>query len=132
MSKCSYCERPLTLPPSVLFLLEKYPNIDPAFKLDRTIPRCKHCDYIEMKHHAMDAELPPPDYKNPVTEIQKQIDSARSLIAEGVMKEDLQGILSKMRERWAEAVRRREQGIRAAWKEYWGIWGIQEGKIGIY
>jgi hypothetical protein len=131
MSNCAHCIRPLTLPPSVNFLLNNFPDIIPSYTLDRNRPRCKHCDFIAANNKAIDAELPPPEYRNRVTGIEKQIELAKSLIKDGVKKEELEQALPQMKRKWADEIMKRDGRIRDAWKEYWGVWGVEKGQEGI-
>ena len=78
---------------------------------------------------AIDAEIPPPFYTNPVTEIEKRIALTKELIRGGVRKEELKAELSIMRKDWAESLGRRDAGIRKAWEVYWEIWGRDAGPV---
>jgi len=74
----------------------------------------------------MDAELPPPEHKNPVKEIEKDIDRSLELIGAGADSEGLERVLPIMEQKLREAVFKRDQGIRAAWAEFEAIWGSRE------
>ena len=128
---CPSCERALTLPPSISDLLETYPNaITPQYGLNRDIPRCKHCDLIEANKRAMDAELPPPEYKDPVLQIERHMDEARQYILGGVRKQEMMAALARMEDRRREIIVKRDGNIRMVWEEYWGIWGPEASGIG--
>lgn len=78
----------------------------------------------------MDAELPPPDYKNPIAKIEKHMEQARRFIAQGVRKAEMEMALVRMEERRKQVLIERERNIRRAWEEYWGIWGPEKSGIG--
>ena len=131
MSSCPTCERPLILPPSISHLLKEYPDVvTPLYDLNRRIPRCKHCDLLTANKRAMDAELPPPHYKSPVTNIEQDMEEARRFMAQGIRKVEMEASLVRMAARRREVILKREQDIRKAWEEYWGIWGPEESGIG--
>jgi len=132
MSNCAYCTHPLTRPPTIDFLLTAFPNITPLYTLDRSIPRCKHCDIIAAHRRAIDAELPPPTYTNPVTQIEKDIEDAKILIGMGVRRKELEEALPRMKSKWVDAITKRDDRIREAWREYWGIWGLEKGQDGTW
>lgn len=79
---------------------------------------------------AMDAELLPPTYKNPVREIESHIEEAKRLIEEDVRKGEMEAALVRMREKLREVIKVRDRGIKKAWEEYWGIWGPEESGLG--
>ena len=78
----------------------------------------------------MDAELPPPHYKSPVTNIEQDMEEARRFMAQGIRKVEMEASLVRMAARRREVILKREQDIRKAWEEYWGIWGPEESGIG--
>jgi hypothetical protein len=78
----------------------------------------------------MDAELPPPEYKNPIILVEKHMDEARQYIADGVRKEEMEAALVRMQERRRQIICNRDRDIRKAWEEYWGIWGPETRGIG--
>lgn len=127
MAKCPYCSHELTLPPSLPMLFQNHPNTTPDGTLNRSVPRCKHCDLSAANKRAIDAECPPPTYQNPIKKVEQQIEQAKSLIEHGIRKDDLLRILPNMEKKRVELVGERDRGIRRAWDEYWGIWGMEEG-----
>ena len=78
----------------------------------------------------MDAEIPPPEYKNPVTQIERHMEEARRFIAQGIRKGEMEAALVRMAERRREVLVKRDRDVRKAWEEYWGIWGPEESGIG--
>lgn len=78
----------------------------------------------------MDTELPPPECKNPVTQIEKHMEEARRFIADGVRKVGMEKVLVRMEERRAEIILKRDKDIRQVWEKYWGIWGPEASGIG--
>jgi len=128
---CLACQHPLACPPSVAHILSNYrSSVTPQYGLNRHIPRCKHCDFVDANKKAIDAELPPPTYKNPVRDIDRHLERTMLLIEEGIRVEELEAALRRMREKLREAVRTRDSGMRKAWEEYWGIWGPEESGLG--
>ena len=131
MRMCPTCEHALSLPPSINYILTNFSDsVTPFYEFNRRIPRCKHCDLMAANKKAMDAELPPPTYENPVKQIEKHMEEAKRLIEEGIRKEEMEAALVRMRERLREVVKVRDRRIRKAWEEYWGIWGPEESGIG--
>jgi hypothetical protein len=122
MATCATCARVLTLPPTIDYLLTTYPTITPLYAINQQIPRCKHCDHISAYKKIIDAEFPPPHYKNPVREIEEHIRLAQELIADGVQVQRLQGLLQRMWEMLAEKINERNEGTKRACEWFWGIW----------
>ncbi|RDL32620.1 uncharacterized protein BP5553_09076 [Venustampulla echinocandica] len=120
---CDYCRRTLHTPPFISFILDSSPTVIPNYTLDRSIARCKHCDYVAACKQSIDAELLPPAYESPVATIERHIAMAEGLIADGIRSEELRRTLPAMKRRLAEAIRERDQRCEAAWNEFWGIWG---------
>ena len=77
----------------------------------------------------MDAELPPPDYTSPVTQIETHMVEARRFIVDDVRKVEMEAALTRMEQRRKEIILKRDQDIRKVWEEYWGIWGPEESGI---
>lgn len=127
MASCATCARALTLPPTLDYLRTTYPTVVPLYTINRQIPRFQQCDHVSAYKKIMDAELPPPDYKNPVQEVEKNIMRAYELIEEGIQAEQLQAVLPRMWKVRAERIRERDEGIRRACGWFWGIWG----KVGL-
>ncbi|PSS06981.1 hypothetical protein M430DRAFT_31589 [Amorphotheca resinae ATCC 22711] len=126
MTTCATCTRPLTFPPTIHYLLTTYPTITPLYSIHRSLRRCQHCDLVLTYKQAIEAELPPPSYTNPVKEIERSIELAQELILEGVQAEALQNTLPRMRERLAQKTKERDEEVRRAWEWFWGIWGKVE------
>jgi hypothetical protein len=126
---CGHCAETLALPPSVSFLLTHFPHITPNYPLDRTKPRCQHCDLVAAHKRVIDAENPPPTYENPVKTIKGHLDGAVELIAKGERVAELEPLLPYMRRALADATELRDRRADDAWMEYWGIWG--KGKVEI-
>ena len=79
---------------------------------------------------AMDAELLPPTYENPMRQIENHIEEAKRLIEEGVRKAEMEAALVRMREKLREVIKVRDRDMKKAWEEYWGIWGPEESGLG--
>ncbi len=124
---CGHSAEFTKLPPPFETLVRDFPRIT-AFKgLDRSTPRCKLCDLIAAQIRADKVEYPPPTFKSPVDELEKQIKLAEELIAGGKQKEKSEETLPEMRKKLADSIRDMDRGILRAWKEHWGIWGPGEG-----
>jgi len=123
MAHCTHCKRPMTLPPTIHFLLTTYPKICPTYSFPRHKPRCKHCDQVAANAKAIDAELSGPDHTNPVTKLENQISQARRLVWDGIRVQELEEVLPKMEERLREARKKRDEGVKKAWDEFRGVWG---------
>jgi hypothetical protein len=80
---------------------------------------------------ATEAELPPPDYSNPITKLEKAIKKLKSLI-EDVGDEGYESTLTLMLDgmqlKWAKMVKKRDSDMKRAWKPYWAIWGVTKGQ----
>ena len=74
----------------------------------------------------MDAERPPPDYKDPVRETDQKLERTYELIERGVQVEGLQAALPKMWQARRDKIRERDEGVRRACEWFWGIWGKVE------
>jgi hypothetical protein len=131
MSQCSHCRRALVLPPSILELQRRFPNIIANSDINRSILRCEHCDTVDAHRRAMDVELPPPDYENPITKLEKHIQAAKTLIEEDIMRKELSEILPVIREQWGRMVVERDMGIRKVWEDFWAVWGVLKGQEGM-
>jgi hypothetical protein len=129
-NKCTFCERGLTFPPSLQSLLTNHPNIRPIYLFPRNIPRCKHCDLIFTNKRAIDAELPAPNHTSPVKEVEQQIALARSLISDGIRKEELEAAIPRMQHKLREEIKRRDDVVEKAWEEFKGIWGPEDAPQG--
>lgn len=123
MESCATCERALTLPPTVHYLLFTYPFTTPLYSLNRQIPRCKHCDEISAYRQAIDAQLPPPRYKNPIREIEERIAATCELLADGVQVDRQQEEVQRLRSLLAATIRERDEKIQRVCEWFWGIWG---------
>lgn len=81
---------------------------------------------------ATEAELPPPNYSNPITKLEKTIKKLKDLVEEDVEEEEdirtLKLIIHGMQFRWANMVKERDANIKQAWKQYWAIWGVTKGQ----
>jgi hypothetical protein len=81
---------------------------------------------------ATEAELPSPDYSNPITKLEKTIKKLQDLIQEDIEDEEdaraLNSTLHDMQLRWANMVKKRDPDIKEAWKLYWAIWGVTKGQ----
>ena len=130
MTTCRTCERALTLPPPLAYLLKNYPDVVPRYGINRAIPRCKHCDLVAANKRAIDAEMPPPKYKNPATQIERHMEEARRFIVQGIRKVEMEAALVRMEERRREVLMKRDRDIKTVWEEYWGIWGPEGSGIG--
>ncbi len=124
---CGHSPEFIKLPPPFQTLIRDFPRITAYKGLDRSIPRCKLCDLIAAQIRADKVEYPPPTYKSPVDELEKQIKLAEKMIAEGKQKEELEETLPEMKKKLADSIRDMDKGILQAWKEHWGIWGPGEG-----
>lgn len=128
MSACPKCSTRLIHPPSVASLNARYPGLTANSTLDRSQPRCQHCDEMLAHRHAIEAELPPPKYQNPITKLERVIKTLEDLIEEDIEDEEdartLKSIVQGMRRRWAGMVTKRDTAIKEAWKPYWAIWGM--------
>jgi hypothetical protein len=80
----------------------------------------------------MEAELPPPTYKNPITKLENAIRKLEVLIAEDIEDEDdlgtLESMVLGMRRKYGIMFRERDAKIKDAWKPYWAIWGIKNAQ----
>jgi len=65
-----------------------------------------------------------------VTQIEKDIEDAKILIGMGVRRKELEEALPRMKSKWVDAITKRDDRIREAWREYWGIWGLEKGQDG--
>lgn len=126
---CPRCSDNLYLPPSVEVLNSVFPSLSPS-PVNRSIPRCFQCDKVNAERAAYFAEFPPPTHINPVTELEKSILKITDHIASGVQ-------VNGMKIALAEAIRQkvaregeRDNGIREAWKDFCGIWGLPKNRIG--
>jgi hypothetical protein len=80
---------------------------------------------------ATETELPPPNYCNPVTKLEKAIKKLQDLIKEDIEEEEdiriLKSLVHGMQLRRTSIVKTRETNIKEAWKPYWAIWGVTKG-----
>jgi len=85
---------------------------------------------------AVEAELPPPHYTNPIKKldaiIQKLLDLQNEDILEWDDKIAIEVAVEHMRRRRRTMIRERDDKIREAWMPYWAIWGVKEGQEGLY
>jgi hypothetical protein len=132
MSTCSKCSTRLIHPPSLSSLGIRFPalTVDPT--LDRSQSRCKHCDEMLAQRQAIEAELPPPNYSNPITKLEKTIKKLQDLVEEDIEEEGdvrtLESMIHGMQWKWANLVKERDAKIKEAWKPYWAIWGVTKGQ----
>lgn len=123
MAACATCERALTLPPTIHYLLLTYPFTAPLYNINRQIPRCKHCDEISTYRAAINAQLPPPRYRNLVQEIEERIMAASERLADGIQVDRWQGEVHSLRRQLVATIMERDEKIRRACEWFWGIWG---------
>jgi len=81
---------------------------------------------------AFEVELPSPDYKYPITKLEKTIKKLKDLVEEDIEEEEdiriLKSMIFAMRRKWANMVIDRDTNIKEAWKPYWAIWGVTKGQ----
>ena len=80
---------------------------------------------------ATEAELPPPNYSNPITKLERTIKKLKDLVEEDIEEEEdirtLKSVIHGMQLKWANMVKERDTNIKEAWKPYWAIWGVTKG-----
>jgi hypothetical protein len=110
----------------------RFPALTVDTKLDRTQPKCQHCDEMLAHRLATEVELPPPDYSNPISKLKKTIKKLQDLIQEDIEGEEdaraLNSTLHSMQLKWATMVKKRDPDIKEVWKPYWAIWGVTKGQ----
>ncbi|KAH8595185.1 hypothetical protein B0O99DRAFT_161227 [Bisporella sp. PMI_857] len=124
MVRCSTCNNEMLLPPAMQVLQSTSPAL-PFINttIDRGSARCPHCDLDLATRKEFEARYPPPNNKDVVKIIEKQIQDACSLIKEDIRKEDLEEALPRMYWKLAETVQKIYDSTVAARNEYIGIWG---------
>ena len=102
MARCMRCGYDLIIPPSLYYLQRRFPKnpVDPT--IDRSIPRCKNCEEVNIKQKVENAEQPSSELSGSISELEMQIYEARNLIAEGVQAEALSKALPGMRQELAK------------------------------
>jgi hypothetical protein len=134
MENCHKCSTRLIHPPAAVSLNNRFPDLIVNSMVNRSMPRCRHCDEMLANRLALEAELPPPSYKNPITKLEGTIAKLENLVAQWLEEEDdirtLQSMILRMRRKWANMVRERDAKIKEAWQPYWAIWGIKSGQEG--
>lgn len=132
MSICPKCVRRLICPPSLSYLRRRFSTLTVDSTLDRSQPRCEHCDEMLALRLAFEVELPSPDYKYPITKLEKTIKKLKDLVEEDIEEEEdiriLKSMIFAMRRKWANMVIDRDTNIKEAWKPYWAIWGVTKGQ----
>lgn len=78
-------------------------------------------------------KLPPTDYSNPISKLEKTVKKLQDLTQEGIEDEEgasaLKSTVHGTQQRWANMVKKRDADIKDAWKPYWAIWGVTKGRI---
>lgn len=131
MTYCPSCSQTLVAPPSVDELMSKFPNMIIDFAIDRSRPRCPHCDEMAAHKRLMDVECPPPSYENPLKKLEADIERMKGLICEGIYADELRHGLFEAQRRWAVMVKERRDCVREAWVPFWGVWGVLRGQEGL-
>ena len=134
MQLCKTCQRFLILPPSIITLQLRDPKLAIDESIDRSIPRCKHCDALRADGDAVKSVLPSPTFENPIKKYELGVEKLRKLIEECDFDEDdkraLQAVVDNMRLKWGDYAKARDRGIRHAWGPYTAIWGQKERREG--
>lgn len=81
----------------------------------------------------MEAECPPPTYKNPTTKLYNAIGNLDDLIENDIKDENdiraLRAMVKSLRVIWAKMVTERDAKIEEAWMQYYAIWGVRNGSF---
>jgi hypothetical protein len=120
--KCSICTSYLYLLPSELHLRKRNQKWHLMINLDRSIPRCKHCDYVSTDKEAMDAELSGPGHTNPVKTIEEYIRKASQIALQGTQVQEMDEAIVRMREKLREVRKEQTEAVKKVWAWYFGIW----------
>lgn len=123
LSTCPACHHTLRLPPSYHELYAANPRLIYNKTINRSYPRCRHCDYKRADRQAMEAECPPPDYVSTTKKIYEDIEKSHNLMAQGVRVKEIKEALPRMWEKLEDAERRAREGVEEAWKGFEAIWG---------
>jgi hypothetical protein len=132
MSTCPKCSIRLIRPPSLSSLRIRFPALIVDTTLDRSQLRCQHCDEMLAGRLGIEAELPPPNYSNPITKLEKTIKKLKDLVEEDIEEEEdvrtLKSMIHGMQLKLGNMVRKRDADIKQAWMPYWAIWGVTKGQ----
>lgn len=99
-----------------------FPSVSPS-SVNRSTPRCFQCDKVNAERAAYFAEFPPPTHVNPVAELERRILQIKDYIASDIQVDGMKIALAVAIDQKSTKERERDAGIRAAWKDFCGIWG---------
>lgn len=123
--KCPRCSNALQLPVTQT----RIPSLGLSnIEVDRTRPRCHHCDKRAVRDRITDIECPPPGYANPLKQLDRTMERVRGLIAAGVRVHELSAEMERMRAERVGMVAQMDAAVDAVWREYWALWDKEDGQ----
>ncbi|KAI9743248.1 MAG: hypothetical protein M1818_003094 [Claussenomyces sp. TS43310] len=123
---CGWCRTPMTLPPSLASLQSRFPDLAVATDVNRHKPCCKRCDEMRLLNSIGDIECPPPDYVNVIAKVEREIQRAEQLLAQGIQVPPLTTRLSSLRLKRAQMIAERDRNILLVQLAFWAVWGKLE------